>query len=50
MSIDKFIDIYSVKYTNTFHKEKSKSALSAISDFLFEPIFEIENFKIKKVS
>ena len=53
MKIEEFISDYSAEYMFVFHgvKEKpKKSTLSKISDFLFEPRYEVNNLQFKVVA
>lgn len=50
MTIENFINKNTLKYNNTFYNEEKESTLSVISNFLFKPIFKVDNFTIKKIS
>lgn len=52
MKIEDFINSNSTKYMSTFHPEKKQkeSTLDKISKFLFEPRYEVNNLKFKKVA
>ena len=51
MAINDFISSYNNEYMITFHNEKtdSRSALTKISQFLFEPRYEVNNLKFNMV-
>lgn len=53
MTVEKFINKNTKEYNNTFYSKENKeteSTLSTISEFLFKPIFKVENFTIKMIS
>ena len=52
MKIEEFVNDYSAEYMFVFHgiKEEKKSTLSKISEFLFEPRYEVDNLNFKIVA
>jgi len=54
MKIEEFIGLYSSEYMDVFYPEikieaPKKSTISKISDFLFEPRYEVNNLNFKLV-
>jgi len=56
MRIEEFTNLYSSEYMSVFYpvkeelKAAKKSTLSKISDFLFEPVYEVNNLNFKVVA
>ena len=64
MKVEEFVSAYSAQYMSIFHEEiqeeiyeevheekkkPKKTALTKISEFLFEPRYEVNNLKFKKL-
>jgi len=54
MKIQEFTKVYTAEYNSIFHtvvvSESKKSTLSRISEFLFEPRYEVKNLNFKLVA
>jgi len=52
MKIEEFVKSYTSEYMFLFHEKKTvkKSTLSKISNFLFEPRYEVNNLKFNVVA
>jgi len=50
MKVEEFIEFYSTEYMFVFHKKKKPTPLSErISNFLFDPIYKVDNLKFETV-